>query len=133
MEQKEYEEYCKHYNLAVNTKQPLPEIGKEYNYYDDGKIRQSRHSIVKIIDIIPYNEANREIINFFERMKKEYHWVWDKETDYFIIGYNKSDIAGFTMIFAKMNGISWYGFDTAEYQNWTGRLITHPDFDPTKI
>jgi hypothetical protein len=45
-------------NTESYKKQPLPEIGKEYHIFDDGKIRKSRHHICKIVDIIPFNARN---------------------------------------------------------------------------
>ena len=39
------------------------EIGKRYNFFDDGKITSSRHFIATVIDIIPIVEFNNaEII-----------------------------------------------------------------------
>lgn len=37
---------------------PTPEIGKIYNFYDDGKVRRSRHALVKILDIIPFSRKS---------------------------------------------------------------------------
>jgi hypothetical protein len=133
MKDKEFEEYKKNLYLADRyTKQPMPEIGKEYNYYDDGKIRQSRHSIIKILNIIKIEEASRFITEFFERIKNEYDWIFSEKQDYFIIGYNEKDCPGVTMLFARSN-LGWYGFETSGEDYWSGSLITHPDFDPNKV
>lgn len=109
--------------------QPLPKIGKEYHYYDDGKVKESCHALVKILNIIKYEDADRNIIEFYERIKKEFDWIFDETTDYFLIGYNAQQCSGFTMIFARSDG-GWYGFETSGEDYWTGMLITDPTFKP---
>lgn len=43
-------------NSIEYKRQPIPEVGKEYHIFDDGKIKPSRHSIVTITDVVPFNE-----------------------------------------------------------------------------
>lgn len=38
----------------------LPEIGKTYNFYDDGKITFNRQYKCKIINVIPYDNASNQ-------------------------------------------------------------------------
>ena len=38
----------------------LPEIGKTYNCFDDGKIRESRMYQVTIDEIIPFEKADND-------------------------------------------------------------------------
>ena len=37
-------------------KKEIPVIGKTYNYFDDGKIKESRRSQVVVMDVIPFGE-----------------------------------------------------------------------------
>lgn len=37
-------------------KKPLPEIGKKYHFFDDGKTGPSRHYIAEILELIPFSE-----------------------------------------------------------------------------
>lgn len=62
------------------------EIGKTYNYFDDGKIRESRRMPVVITDIIPFNEVDSETKGYWIEDVADCHWVYAKETDYFIKG-----------------------------------------------
>ena len=39
-------------NTTPYKLQPVPEVGKEYHAFDDGKIRPSRHYIAKIVNIL---------------------------------------------------------------------------------
>lgn len=41
----------------------LPEIGKKYNCYDDGKIRPSRHCIAEIKEIISLDDFKKRFID----------------------------------------------------------------------
>lgn len=41
----------------------LPEIGKKYNCYDDGKIRPSRHCVAEIKEIISIDDFKKRFID----------------------------------------------------------------------
>ena len=61
----------------------LPVIGKTYNCFDDGKIRESRKYEVTITDIIPFKKADEETLKLWEEEGLSCDWLF-KETDYFI-------------------------------------------------
>ena len=44
-------------NTTPYKLQPVPEVGKEYHAFDDGKIRPSRLEHVKIVEVIPFKEC----------------------------------------------------------------------------
>ena len=116
--------------FAESDYQPLPKKSKKYSYFDDGKIRPSRHSYMKILDVIPFAEANCAMIYFWEKMKKDADWVWADKTDYFIVGYEAGS-SGYTTLFARMkDGYSWYGQRMDDPGSWwNGKLITNPYFN----
>ena len=83
---------------------PLPEIGKEYHFFDDGKIYPGRHFICKVERIITpedakeisvvvpvYNEETKEndkhirtlFVQYSDEVK-EYGWIYAEKTDYLI-------------------------------------------------
>ena len=41
-----------------------PEIGKEYHFWDDGKVSPSRHYICKVVDIISLEQAKDIMLEF---------------------------------------------------------------------
>ena len=43
----------------------IPEINKEYYFFDDGKISPSRCFKAKVVNIIPYENANEIMINIY--------------------------------------------------------------------
>ena len=71
----------------------LPEIGKFYDCYDDGKIHESRKYKVKIISIIPFEKASLYLRAQWRKAQNSYYWIFARETDYFIIGnsYERED------------------------------------------
>ena len=67
----------------------LPEIGKFYDCYDDGKIHDSRK---------------------WEEYKEGYDWLFAKETDYFIIAnsYERGEFCLSESIFVRTNDGEWF-------------------------
>ena len=61
----------------------LPEIGKTYNCFDDGKIHKSRMYQVTITEIISFEKADNELLELWEEEGLPSYWLFDK-TDYFI-------------------------------------------------
>lgn len=64
--------------------QPIPEVNKEYHTFDDGKIKPSRHSIATVTKIIPFAEADAELLDDWKQNVEECYWLYAPETDYFI-------------------------------------------------
>lgn len=122
--------------FAESGYQPIPKKNKKYSYFDDGKISPSRHSFMKIIDVIPSDEASPDMLDFWDAMKTSSDWIFAKETDYFIIGYEMPDYGDHnwqtihTTLFARDEDGGWYGFRTNDPDGyWNGRLVTNPYFD----
>lgn len=119
----------------------IPKIGKEYHFFDDGKISDSRHFIAIIDELIPIDEAKNIIIstprdydvstgkNIFVDLSlydiwidevKYIDWIFAKETDYII----KASIPIYDddpIYFARTKDGGWFSMDTT---NWwqSGRL-----------
>ena len=89
-------------------KYTLPQINKTYNCFDDGKISISRHYLVTIKEIIPFEEIDETTLKIWERAKRDSK-VYAKETDYFIkfIGEDKKEGA-----FVRCSQGSWFGIGT---------------------
>lgn len=89
----------------------LPEIGKFYDCYDDGKIHESRKYKVKIISIIPFEKASPYLLSQWEKANNHYYWIFARETDYFIIGnsYEREDEGIISeSIFVRTIDGEWY-------------------------
>jgi len=64
----------------------LPKIGKTYNTFDDGKIKESRRYVVTIDEIIPFNEIDKPTLDLWYKEINICHWLYSKDTDFFIKG-----------------------------------------------
>ena len=96
----------------------LPKIGKIYNCFDDGKIRESRKYKVTITEIIPFKDANKEILKMWENEGLPSDWLFDK-TDYFI-KFNSTENEDYPNgVFARTKDGGWFGL--GNYWN-RGRL-----------
>lgn len=119
-------------------KENLPIVGKEYHFFDDGKISNSRHYIAKVIELIPIEEAKKIIIstprhynvntgqNLFVDMslydiwideKERCDWIYADDTDYII----KASIPIYDddpIYFARTKDGGWFSMDTTNW--WQG-------------
>ena len=69
----------------------LPIINNKYNCFDDGKIKQSRLYEVTIKEIIPFDKIDSDTLEQWQDEVNECHWLYAKNTDYFIKTWNGSD------------------------------------------
>lgn len=93
-------------------------IGKTYNYFDDGKIRESRKMKVVITEIIPFKEIDDETLSIWEADVKQCNWLYATETDYFIkadllITVDKTE----QIVFVRTVDNDWFSLGL-----WGGRL-----------
>ena len=72
-------------NPKEYKEQPVPEVGKEYHTFDDGKIKPSRHGIVRVTKVIPFAEFTQEgIMEEWRQEVMDCYWLYATETDYFV-------------------------------------------------
>lgn len=75
-------------------KKDIPEVGKFYHFWDDGKCSVGRHYIAKVERIIPFEEAKNIFLLFeniimsllecWEDDIEDREWLYSIETDFFI-------------------------------------------------
>lgn len=89
--------------------QPVPEIGKEYHVFDDGKINPSRHGIVKVVELIPFKECKEDtLLSVWTEDVEESPWLYAKETDYFVKTEYITEPKHFARYFARTTDSSWF-------------------------
>lgn len=78
---KEYD-FSKHYvNIRdINN----VKVGTKMICYDDGKIKPSREIEITITEIIPFKEAELDLIVDWKDEVENCDWLYNKQTDYFI-------------------------------------------------
>ena len=97
------------------NKQPLPELGKRYHFFEDGKSGPSRHYIVEITEIIPFEEMiDGELLDVYDTEVRECDFLYAPETDYFVYGRkvlldNTLDMED-EFIFIRTNYGGWFSF-----------------------
>ena len=118
---------------------PIPEIGKFYHFFDDGKTSPGRHYICKVERILTMDEAKNEPIvvpNWAECLERDdltytlatiydnwqdeierCDWLFDTETDYFIeCSCPKYDENNLWFVRTKNGG--WFSMDIQS--SWQG-------------
>lgn len=98
-------------NTKPYTLQSVPEVGKEYHIFDDGKIKPSRHYIAKIVKLI-YPEDAYEITALYKAWQEqveECYWLFAKETDYFVVA--ESDYDKDLIYFVRTTDGGWFSID----------------------
>lgn len=101
---------------AINTTphniQPVPEVGKEYHIFDDGKINPNRHYLAKVVELISPEDA-KEITNLIDTWnseKVECDWLFAETTDYFVRAKaDKYDLDSLYFVRTKDGG--WFSLD----------------------
>lgn len=99
------------------------ELNKIYDYFDDGKINESRRLPVKITHITPFNEVNKDTLSEWLQEVKECPWLYAKETDYFLFGELKiaeeslGDGIFERVVFVRTLNHGWFSLGY-----WAGRL-----------
>lgn len=78
-------------SLVPLDKKGIPEVGKTYNCFDDGKIRESRLYTVDIVAVIPNWRIDFKTKRLWKRSVKECYWLFAKKTDYFVKTANGED------------------------------------------
>ena len=106
----------------------IPEVGKFYHFWDDGKCGVSRHYIAKCEEIIPIESAETYLIadqyhnkisllKLWVKEKKHVNWIFSPKTDVIIRcsipKYDKYDI-----FFARDKNDGWFSFCTTGW--WQG-------------
>ena len=90
--------------------QPVPEAGKRYHCFDDGKITFSRHYIIKVTEILGHNAFKKkypELFKTYLEVTKDHYWLYSRSTDYFIVcehgEYNKPGV------YTRTKEGGWFG------------------------
>ena len=109
-------------NTTPYKEQPVPEVGKEYHIFDDGKIRLSRHYIAEIVEVIPALQSAGlypELYDAWKENVEECYWLFAEETDYFVKATSNYDAN--PLYFVRTTDGGWFSID---YPNvWMGARL----------
>jgi hypothetical protein len=97
-------------NLTPYNLQPVPEVGKEYHIFDDGKISSSRHYIAKITEVISFDDCSDiDLKEAWCKNVAECYWLFKSQTDYFIKA--ASDYDENPLYFVRTTDGGWFSID----------------------
>jgi hypothetical protein len=88
---------------------PIPEVGKKYHCFDDGKITFSRHYIVEVTEVLPYMAFKRkyqELFSQYMEVSRESYWLFSRSTDRFIVSKSGEDNG--TAVFVRTKQGGWF-------------------------
>lgn len=107
-------------NTTPYKLQPVPEAGKEYHIFDDGKVKPSRHYIAKVLEAIPFEECNNTaLLDTWAQEVSCYDFLYSLETDYFIKA--ESDFDERHLYFVRTVDGGWFSIDFPGY--WMGARL----------
>lgn len=111
---------------------PIPTVGKEYHFFDDGKISNSRHYLAVVNEILTKEQAQKLTFTKTDSQDKEYEttlydiwkrevlghdWLYAEDTDVFV----KCDIPEYDkdpIYFARTKDGGWFSMDVTS--GWQG-------------
>lgn len=120
---------------------PIPEVGKKYHCFDDGKIKFSRHFIIQVDEVLGHQQFRKKYPKEFELYRKAvkgYYWLYSTHSDKFIITHKGENDEFGVYVRTKQGG--WFGI--GEHWNsatldvtgelWDGLVNRIDDFDYTE-
>ena len=105
-----------HYELKQ-----VPEVGKEYHIFDDGKIKPSRHYIARIQKLLYPDEAYKitALYTAWEEQVKECDWLFVPQIDYFVMAESSYDKN--PLFFVRTVDGGWFSIDYPD--SWMGARL----------
>lgn len=87
----------------------LPQKGKKYYCYDDGKVSYGRQYEVLITDVIPWNDAAEELQHLCNQAIKQDPDLYKCNQDYIVIGVSYEQYLPTIEIFLETKYNGWFG------------------------
>ena len=110
------------FSMNKETKvQPVPEIGKVYHAFDDGKIYPSRHMLIRIDEIISFDHMKPWMKAVVHYEAENHDWLFDVHTDYIVKGIwaveNKGKVEDRPLWFIRTKDGGWFSADVDNYMD----------------
>lgn len=109
--------------------QPVPEVGKTYHCFDDGKITFSRHFTIQVDEVLGYIQFKKKYPQEFRKYRdavKERYWLLSTHSDKFIItSHGENNELG---VYVRTKRGGWFGI--GYYWNSAALDVTGKYWDP---
>jgi len=92
-------------------------IGYHYDYFDDGKIKESRRADCTVIEKIPFSDIDKETLSIWKNEVETCYWLYAKNTDFFIKAIINYEDEPETVYFVRTKDGGWFSLGL-----WAGRL-----------
>jgi len=92
--------------------QPVPEVGKKYYCFDDGKIRFSRLYIVEIKEVLGQMQFKKKYPEQFKQwleISKSHYWLYSRSSDKFIVANCNESEEHSLGVFVRTKQGGWFG------------------------
>ena len=90
--------------------QPVPEVGKKYHCFDDGKITFSRHFIIQVDEVLGHQQFKKKYPEEFQQYRqavKNCYWLYSTHSDKFVITHSgENDELG---VYVRTKQGGWFG------------------------
>jgi hypothetical protein len=104
-------------------------VGGKYDYFDDGKIRESRRSDCTIIEKIPFKDIDSDTLSQWKDEVISCDWLYAKETDFFLKAIIEfPDDEPETVYFVRTTDWGWFSLGF-----WGGRLKEKSFWEKEKV
>lgn len=90
------------------NKQVMPEVGKTYNCFDDGKVKESRKYTVNIDCIVSFDCVDNKTLKRWGEVSTECGWLYANETDYFIFATSDQEGQEEQEVFVRTTDGGWF-------------------------
>ena len=120
---------------------PIPEVGKKYHCFDDGKITFSRHFIIQVDEVLGHQQFKKRYPNEFKAYRKAvkgHYWLYSTHSDKFIITHKgENDELG---VYVRTKQGEWFGIGDlwnsavldVTRELWDGLVNRIDDFEYTE-
>lgn len=89
---------------------PIPEVGKRYHCFDDGKITFSRHFIIKVDEVLGFMQFKKKYPEMFKQYIEEVkscYWLYKRSSDKFVVTFEgENDKPG---VYVRTKDGGWFG------------------------
>lgn len=92
----------------------IPIKGKAYNFYDGGKISETRRHKCVITDVIPSDKISKRIKGELKYITERNYWIFSDNTDYYVFGNVEGDIIK-TQLFTRTEYGRWFSVGIEYY------------------
>ena len=120
---------------------PIPEVGKKYHCFDDGKIRFSRHFIIQVDEVLGFIQFRKKYPELFEQYiesVKRFYWLYSTHSDKFVITHKGENNELGVYVRTKQGGWfgagAWWNSATLDVTNelWDSLIADIDNYDYTE-